>query len=367
MIGPQSPVPVYVAAAGAMIAKYAGRMGDGLICTSGKARELYTETILPKVSEGRAEAGSRAPDYARMIEVKVSFDTDRKRATEDTRHWAVLALTPEEKMSVHSPEEMERLADGLSAERAASRWIVSTDPDEHVERIGAYIDLGFDHLRLSRAGSRPGAVHPTVRGAGSAAPSSPIRRAGRNAQERMTSLEVIALSGLPLIKAGDDLVELIASSLKQNGVEPRAQDVLVVAQKIVSKAEGRMVDLATIKPSAQAIALAGDVDKDPRLVEVILSESVRVVRARRNVLIVEHRLGFIMANAGVDQSNVGPGGRRPARASVAGASGPSAATLRSGLTRKTGIDLAVVINDSFGRAWRQGTAGSRLASPAFQR
>ena len=109
----------------------------------------------------------------------------------------------------------------------------------------------------------------------------------------MTSLEVIALTGLPLIKAGDDLVELIASSLKRNGVEPRARDVLVVAQKIVSKAEGRIVDLATIKPSPQAIALAADVDKDPRLVETILSESVRVVRARRNVLIVEHRLGFI--------------------------------------------------------------------------
>jgi len=138
---PATPVPIYIAAAGALIAKY-----DGLICTSGKERELYKETILPKVLEGRGEAGSRAPDYTRMIEVKVSFDTDMKRAIEDTRHWAVLALTPEEKISVHSPEEMERLADDLSAERAASRWIVSTDPDEHVERIGYYVDLGFDHL-----------------------------------------------------------------------------------------------------------------------------------------------------------------------------------------------------------------------------
>ena len=94
--------------------------------------------------EGRAEAGSRAePDYDRMIEVKVSFDTDKKRALEDTRHWAALALTPEEKMTVHDPEEMERLADALPVERAASRWIVSTDPDEHVERIGYYVDLGF--------------------------------------------------------------------------------------------------------------------------------------------------------------------------------------------------------------------------------
>jgi coenzyme F420-0:L-glutamate ligase/coenzyme F420-1:gamma-L-glutamate ligase len=122
----------------------------------------------------------------------------------------------------------------------------------------------------------------------------------------MTSLEVIALQGMPLIEAGDDLVELIASTFKWNGVTPRTGDVLAVAHKIVSKAEGRVLDLATVKPSAQAVALAADVDKDPRLVEIILSESVRVVRTRRGVLIVEHRLGFIMANAGVDQSNVAP-------------------------------------------------------------
>jgi coenzyme F420-0:L-glutamate ligase/coenzyme F420-1:gamma-L-glutamate ligase len=178
----------------------------------------------------------------------------------------------------------------------------------------------------------------------------------------MTSLEVIALTGLPLIKAGDDLVEMIASSLKQNGVEPRAKDVLVVAQKIVSKAEGRMVDLATIKPSARAIALATEVDKDPRLVEVILSESVRVVRAHRNVLIVEHRLGFIMANAGVDQSNVGPADGAQRALLLPEHPDRSAAALRRGLAAATGIDLAVVINDSFGRAWRQGTAGVAIGA-----
>jgi coenzyme F420-0:L-glutamate ligase/coenzyme F420-1:gamma-L-glutamate ligase len=173
----------------------------------------------------------------------------------------------------------------------------------------------------------------------------------------MTSLEVIALTGLPLIKVGDDLVELIASSLKRSRVEPRAHDVFVVAQKIVSKAEGRVVDLATIEPSAKAIALAAEVDKDPRLVEVILSESVRVVRARRNVLIVEHRLGFIMANAGVDQSNVGPADGAQRALLLPEHPDRSAAALRMGLMAVTGIDLAVVINDSFGRAWRQGTAG----------
>ena len=147
---PQIPVPIYVAAAGELIAKYAGRAGDGLICTSGKERRLYMLTLLPKVAEGRAqrraEAGSPPHHYTRMIEVKVSFDIDRKRAIDDTRHWAVLALTPEEKVSLHSPEEMERLAAALSSERAASRWIVSDDPDEHVERIAYYVNLDFDHL-----------------------------------------------------------------------------------------------------------------------------------------------------------------------------------------------------------------------------
>ncbi len=143
---PERMVPIYVAAAGALVAKYAGRAGDGFICTSGKKPELYTETLLPNVAAGLEAAGVPKPDFDRMIEVKVSFDTDPQRALEDTRHWAALALSPEEKMSVEDPVEMERLADALPIERAASRWIVSTDPEEHVERIGTYIGLGFNHL-----------------------------------------------------------------------------------------------------------------------------------------------------------------------------------------------------------------------------
>jgi coenzyme F420-0:L-glutamate ligase / coenzyme F420-1:gamma-L-glutamate ligase len=173
----------------------------------------------------------------------------------------------------------------------------------------------------------------------------------------MTSLEVIGLAGLPLIKAGDDLAELIASALERNGVAPRARDVLVVAQKIVSKAEGRVVDLATIEPSAKALALAAEVGKDPRLVTVILSESARVVRARRGVLIVEHRLGFIMANAGVDQSNVGSAGGATHVLLLPQNPDRSAESLRRGLKALTGVDVAVVINDSFGRPWHQGTTG----------
>ena len=143
---PGQPVPIYVAAAGPAVAKYAGRGGDGFICTSGKKWDLYTETLLPNVAEGIKAASAPKPDYDRMIEMKVSFDTDRERARQDTRHWAALALTPEEKVSVHDPRDMEKLSAALPVERAESRWIVSTDPDEHVERIRPYVELGFDHL-----------------------------------------------------------------------------------------------------------------------------------------------------------------------------------------------------------------------------
>jgi coenzyme F420-dependent glucose-6-phosphate dehydrogenase len=143
---PDTPVPIYVAAAGALVARYAGRSAEGFICTSGKNPELYTETLLPKVAEGIAASEDPSRSYDRMIEVKVSFDTDPARAKEDTRHWAALALTPEEKMSVEDPIEMERLADALPLERAASRWIVSADPEEQLAQIRPYVELGFTHL-----------------------------------------------------------------------------------------------------------------------------------------------------------------------------------------------------------------------------
>jgi coenzyme F420-dependent glucose-6-phosphate dehydrogenase len=143
---PATPVPIYVAAAGAVVAKYAGRSGDGFICTSGKPWGLYTDTLLPAVAEGLAASGKPDRPFDRMIELKVSFDTDPERALQDTRQWAALALTPEEKVSVQDPREMERLAEALPIERVASRWIVSTDPDEHVEKIKPYVDLGFRHL-----------------------------------------------------------------------------------------------------------------------------------------------------------------------------------------------------------------------------
>jgi len=143
---PEVPVPIYVAASGPTAARLAGRVADGFICTSGKAPELYRDTLLPAVDEGLTKAGRSRDDIEYMIEMKVSFDTDRARAMDDTRHWAALALSAEEKMGVEDPVEMEKLADALPVERAASRWIVSDDPEEHVERVAESIALGFTHL-----------------------------------------------------------------------------------------------------------------------------------------------------------------------------------------------------------------------------
>jgi coenzyme F420-dependent glucose-6-phosphate dehydrogenase len=143
---PQDKVPIWVAASGPLAAQMAGQVAEGFICTSGKAPSLYSEQLVPKVEEGAAKRGRDASTIERMIEVKVSFDTDASQAKELTRHWAALALSPEEKVGVEDPVEMERLADALPLDRAASRWIVSSDPDEQVEKIRPYVELGFRHL-----------------------------------------------------------------------------------------------------------------------------------------------------------------------------------------------------------------------------
>ncbi len=143
---PSRHLPLYVAGAGGQAARLAGRVADGFICTSGKAMELYRETLLPAVEQGAADAGRDASQIERMIEMKVSFDTQRQRALEDTRIWAALALPPEDKVGVEDPREIEKRAAALPLEKAASRWIVSDDPDEHVERLRPYLELGFTHL-----------------------------------------------------------------------------------------------------------------------------------------------------------------------------------------------------------------------------
>ena len=143
---PEVPVPLYVAASGPAATRLAGREGDGYITTSGKSPSLYTDTLLPSLREGAEKAGRTLGDLDLMIEVKVSFDPDAERALQDTRFWGALALSPEEKTGVEDPMEMQRLADALPIERASSRFIVSSDPDEHVEAVKRYLDLGFTHL-----------------------------------------------------------------------------------------------------------------------------------------------------------------------------------------------------------------------------
>lgn len=176
------------------------------------------------------------------------------------------------------------------------------------------------------------------------------------------SLDLLALPGLPMVQAGDDLAAMIIAALDRAGRALADHDVLVIAQKIVSKAEGRMVDLATVTPSARAVALGAETGKDPRVVELILSESVRVVRSRPNLIIVRHRLGFVMANAGVDQSNVAPADGVHRVLLLPENPDASAERLRATLSSRTGARIGVIISDSFGRAWRRGTAGIAIGA-----
>jgi coenzyme F420-0:L-glutamate ligase/coenzyme F420-1:gamma-L-glutamate ligase len=175
-------------------------------------------------------------------------------------------------------------------------------------------------------------------------------------------VELIGVPGVPLVKAGDDLAGLIAAALDRAELRPATGEVLVVAQKIVSKAEGRMVDLATVAPSRRAQQIGAETAKDPRLVEVILGESRRVVRQRLNVLITEHRLGYVMANAGVDHSNVAPDDGQERVLLLPVDPDGSAELLRQRLSAQYRCHVAVIINDSFGRAWRRGTAGVALGA-----
>jgi coenzyme F420-0:L-glutamate ligase/coenzyme F420-1:gamma-L-glutamate ligase len=180
--------------------------------------------------------------------------------------------------------------------------------------------------------------------------------------KRTNAVEILAVPGIPLVRKDDDLVALIGEGLARAGIVPRGGDVFVLTQKIVSKSEGRIVHLATVEPSTEALVLAHTVQKDPRLVELILSESVRVVRARPGVLIVEHRLGLVMANAGIDQSNVdSPNDTRCVLLLPVDPDG-SAAILRRRLSEKFGVPVAVIISDSFGRAWRRGTCGVAIGA-----
>ena len=144
---PEQPVPIYIGASGPAATRLAGRIADGFITTSGKGRELYTDTLLPAVREGAEKAGRNLDDDVDlMIEVKVSFDPDLEQARNNTQYWGALALSSDEKTGVEDPIEMQRLADELTVDRTVTRWIVSSDPEEHAAKVAEYLDMGFKHL-----------------------------------------------------------------------------------------------------------------------------------------------------------------------------------------------------------------------------
>ena len=176
------------------------------------------------------------------------------------------------------------------------------------------------------------------------------------------NINMIALAPYPLVDRGDDLVAITLAALAVQKLELRDGDILVYAQKIVSKSEGRKAALASIEPSDKAIELSRKVLKDPRLVELILSESQEVVRAVPNVLIVRHKLGYVLANAGIDASNVDQRIDKECVLLLPADPDRSARNIQQGLASATGCRLAVIINDSFGRAWRMGTTGTAIGS-----
>jgi coenzyme F420-0:L-glutamate ligase/coenzyme F420-1:gamma-L-glutamate ligase len=177
-----------------------------------------------------------------------------------------------------------------------------------------------------------------------------------------SKVELIALRGLPLIEPGNDLAALLVEGIRSNGLTPRARDVLVVAQKIVSKAEGRYRRLDEATPSDRAHELAAQSGKDPRLIEIILSETAEVMRCTRGVVITRHRRGFVMANAGVDQSNIEHGDSDDRVLLLPTDPDASAAALKRRLDAAFGVSFAVIVNDSFGRAWRNGVVGVALGA-----
>ena len=172
-------------------------------------------------------------------------------------------------------------------------------------------------------------------------------------------LNLVALRDFPLIQSGDDLAQLIKRSLEHNGITLQDGDILVIAQKIISKAEGRQVSLAAVTPGVQAEELAQQTNKDPRLVELILQESSQILRYRPDLIIVEHRLGFVCANAGIDRSNVPHGEDHDAESVLLLPQNPdlSAEKIRTYFEETYGVRLGVLVIDSHGRAWRNGTVG----------
>ena len=175
------------------------------------------------------------------------------------------------------------------------------------------------------------------------------------------TFEILPIEGLPLFREGDDLASIFVNQLHKVGLELRDGDVLAIAQKVISKAEGRLVDLTSVRPGADAVKLAEEVEKDPRIVELILQESTDIVRKKIGVLIVRHRLGHVGANAGIDQSNIEHGEEGSALLLPLNPD-RSATNIQSEIAQKTGKQIGVLITDSANRPWRLGTVGIAIGA-----
>ena len=182
----------------------------------------------------------------------------------------------------------------------------------------------------------------------------------------MKNLELLAIENIPLIEPGDDLVSILIQTIKEEKIKLRRGDILVIAQKVVSKSENRYAYLNDVVPSSEAIRIAKNSDKDPKLVQLILNESVKVIRQGRGVIVVENKLGFIHANAGIDKSNIESDAYNPKVLLLPKDPDNSALKIKEEIFRQTELKVGIIINDSSGRAWRKGIVGIAIGSSGVE-
>ena len=182
----------------------------------------------------------------------------------------------------------------------------------------------------------------------------------------MKNLQLIAIEGIPLIEPGDNLAKIIIKAVKEQKIKLKSRDILVIAQKIVSKSENRYAYLKEVIPSSEAFRIAKKTEKDPKLVQLILNESARVIRYKKGLMVVENKLGFVHANAGIDKSNIEINNDNPKVLLLPKNPDGSALSIKKGIFRKIDLNLGIIINDSSGRAWRKGIVGIAIGSSGVE-
>ena len=351
---PKNKVPIWVAASGPLAATMAGQIAEGFICTSGKNPQLYTD-LTAKVREG---LGAARPQRGQPRKDDRGQGVVRHRPQAGDGRDAALGgvgVVARGKGPGRGPDRNGTPRRCPAARTRGQPVDRLSDPEEQVEADPPLCRTRVHASGLPCPGPRPGALSKALCRTSVAAVAD---------QFWVMNAEITlrALTGIKLVEPGDDLAAITVAAFAANGLAPAEGDVLVVAQKIVSKAEGRYVEVATVEPSARAVALAAEVDKDPRFVEIVLGESKRVVRHRPGLMIVEHRRGWVMANAGIDHSNVPTGEGHERVLLLPLDPDASARALREELVASYGVPVAVIISDSFGRPWRRGTVGIAIGA-----